>query len=252
MIKPVGGKGGQRKYTNTPDLDKNKMTSTCKESTAHVELIRIGLSSVCCQELCCICVCMFCCSGVVLRQGMHSRAICRLRWCLLCARYGGVHPLPNIPLSLHPPPPQGAAAPFRGQEGLTSERRTEEGSGTFHHLYCKLRIDCSQHMSTAWLDYAAVLYSIFYPHPGKLQKQSALLKLKYWNEIRYLPRALTALILSVPVSQRTGKECIRIRGCEIDDSKNLYQKLRQNLCLLSRLLFKNALFKLLHIIAKLA
>lgn len=123
-----------------------------------------------------------------------------------CARQGGHHPLPNIPTSLHPPPPQGAAAPFRGWEELTSERWTEEGSGTFHHLYCKLRIDCRHaHISTARLYDAAVLYSIFYPHPEKLQKQNALLKLKNWNEIRYLPRALTALIQSIPVSQKTGK-----------------------------------------------
>lgn len=149
------------------------------------------------------------------RRGTHGCASCGSRWCLLCARYGGVHPLPDIPSSLHPPPPQGAAAPFVGREGLTSERRIEEGSGTFHHLYCKLRIDCSQHMSTVGLDDAPVLYSIFYPHPGKLQKQNALLKLKNWNEIRYLPRALTALIQSIPVSQRTGKESRRMSSCDI-------------------------------------
>lgn len=179
---------------------------------------------------------------------MHGCASCWSRWCLLCTRYGGVHSLPNIPLSLRPPPPQWAAAPFRGREGLTSERRTEGGSGTFHHLYCKLRIDYSQHMSTAWLDNAAVLDSMFCPHPGKLQKQNALLKLKNWNEIRYLPRALRALIQSIPVSQRTAKGSIIMRGCEIVEFKNGHQKRIQKLYLLSCLLFKNALFKILHIV----
>ncbi|GAA6089325.1 uncharacterized [Tachysurus ichikawai] len=82
------------------------------------------------------------------RRGTHGCASYGSRWCLLCARYGGVHPHLNISSSLHPPPPQGAAAPFRGREGLTSERQTEGSTGTFHHLYCKLRIDCSKYKST--------------------------------------------------------------------------------------------------------
>lgn len=75
-------------------------------------------------------------------------------------------------------------------------------------------------MSTAQLDDAAVLYSIFYPHPEKLKEQNALLKLKNCNEIFYLPRALTALIQSIPVSQRTEKKVFKLKSGVTVEFKN--------------------------------
>lgn len=164
MIRPVGIfgwdflRGGLRNTLTLPIWKKNNIIEQHLQrinGPCRINPIRIGLSSVCCQVLCCKCVCKLCCSGAVLRRGDRARRpvlvavevvppVCPVWWSSSSSSF------------LHPPPPQGAAAPLRGREGLTSERQTEGGSGTFHHLYCKLRIDCVQYMSTARLDDAAV------------------------------------------------------------------------------------------------